>query len=174
MKCPHIIFGLLLWLSFNTYAQEINKDKSNVAFSISNMKWKTVDGTFSNMTGKVEFNESKPEEAKFEVCVDASTVNTDNKKRDEHLKSADFFHVEKYPKICFTSSSVTKSKDGYLAKGKLTMHGVTKDVEINFTYKDKKFEGTLDVNRLDYKVGVETGGFTIGETAKLKIVCVVK
>jgi len=174
MKNLYLLFLAIIFSTLYTQAQEIDKEKSLVEFSISNLKWKTVDGTFSNMTGKVEFDESKPDKSVFDVCIEATSVNTENEKRDEHLRTADFFDVQKYPQICFKSTSVTKSKDGYLAKGNLTMHGVTKEVEINFTYKDKKFEGKLDVNRLDYKIGVDTKSFTVGETASLNIICVVK
>jgi polyisoprenoid-binding protein YceI len=174
MKYKNSILAILFFTSLNLVAQEINSKESVVKFSISNMKVRTVDGTFSNMTGKIDFDESKPEDASFDVCIDASTINTDNEKRDKHLKTSDFFDVEKYPKICFKSTSISKSKDGYLAKGKLTMHGVTKDVEINFSYKDKKFEGKLDINRFDYKIGVDTKSVTVGETASLTILCVVK
>lgn len=150
-------------------AQTINSDKSVVNFKVTNMKTKTVEGTFSGMKGTVNFSPENLASSNFDVCIDASTVNTQNEKRDKHLRTADFFDVEKYPTICFKSSSVTKKADQYLLKGTMTMHGITKEVTIPFTLSNNVFKGTLTVKRLDYKVGEGTKEFMVGNDIEIEI-----
>jgi len=82
--------------------------------------------------------------------------------------------VAKHPEICFRSSAVQKTPDGYLAKGELTMHGVTKAVELPFTHTDGTLTGTFTVSRLAYGVGVDTGTFTVGEEVTVTITCALK
>lgn len=107
------------------------------------------------------------------MCVDVSTIDTESKKRDDHLKNEDYFHVDKYPTICFKSDAITRDKDGYLADGEMTMHGVTKDVQIPFKYTGGKFHGTLKVKRYDYGIGSK-GGFMIGKEVDIEIVAKLK
>jgi len=154
-----------------TQAQTIDSKASKVEFEIGNMKVMNVEGSFTGMQGDIVFNPSNLSQSKFNVCIDAATINTENEDRDAHLKNEDFFDVNKYPKICFESTSISNKGDQFLAKGKLTMHGVTKLVEIIFTYKDKTFIGELTVNRFDYKVGEDTGTFMVSEDAELTIIC---
>ena len=158
-------------ISLVSNAQIIDSKNSIVNFAISNMKWKTIEGTFSGMDGEIEFNENDLQNSSFNVCIKAATVNTEKEKRDVHLRNEDFFEVAKYPNICFASSSIEKTTDGYLTKGKLSMHGITKPIEINFTYKNNAFNGKLTVNRFDYKVGENMKTFMVGETVTIEIIC---
>ena len=155
-------------------AQSINTSKSLVSFEISNMKWKTVEGTFSGMKGDLKFQENDLTNSSFNVCIDAKSVNTENEKRDEHLRTEDFFDVVKYSTICFESTSIVKTSSGFKAIGKLTMHGVTQVEEIEFTYANSAFTGNLEIKRYDYKVGEDTGEFMVGNEVELTIVCVAK
>lgn len=170
-----IIISLALVLSgFNLInAQTINSEKSVVSFEIGNMKFKTVEGTFTGMTGDIEFDIDELINARFEVCIDAATVNTGNKKRDDHLRNEDFFHVEQYPEICFTSASIRKAGSEYLTKGTLSMHGVKKTVEIPFSFVDNTFTGRLSLDRFDYNIGEGTNTFMVAKEVVLTIVCVV-
>lgn len=182
MKVKHWISNIgtavlslsFLALTFNTNAQALDTEKSIVTFEIGNMIINTVEGSFKGMKGSVNFNAQQLATSKFEVCIDAATVDTDNEKRDAHLKNADFFDVEKYPTICFKSNAITQTDKGYVTTGDLTMHGITKKVEIPFTYQDKVLEGTLTVKRLDYKVGVETGTSMVSDEVVLKIKAVLQ
>ena len=162
-----------LFLYNSVEAQTINPAKSYVSFAVSNMKFNTVDGHFSGMKGTVKFNSNDLAHSSFNVCMDAATVNTDNNKRDNHLRTEDFFYVSKFPAICFVSDAIVKDNSGYKAKGKLTLHGVTKEVEIPFTFSNKTFEGNFEINRLDYGVGKGTGKFMVGNNIKVLIVCAV-
>ena len=153
-------------------AQTINTQKSAANFTIKNMKWVTVEGNFTGMKGDVKFDEADLANSSFNVCVDATTVNTDNKARDKHLRNEDFFHVEKYPDICFVSTSISQKGSKFVTDGQLTMHGVTKNVSIPFTYSNGEFKGQLKISRYDYKVGESTGTFMVGEAVNLEIIAV--
>lgn len=154
-------------------SQSIDTDQSIITFSVSNMKLNTVKGTFTGMMGDVIFNPNDLPSSKFDVCIDAKSIDTGNAKRDKHLRNEDFFEVETYPQICFKSSTITKTSDGYKVKGMLTMHGVSKTVEIPFTYNSKQLIGDIKLNRLDYKVG-GSGGFMVGKEITIQIKCVLK
>lgn len=168
----HIITLGLVAFQLIGLSQTINQEQSKVDFEVSNMGLKTVEGTFKGMTGTVSFNENDLGNSQFNVCIDASTVNTESEKRDDHLKNEDFFDVSKFPTICFQSTSVAKSEDGFIAKGNLTMHGITLAVSLPFTYSNKTFQGEIELERLDYKVGEDYGGFMVGKTVEIKVSCV--
>jgi polyisoprenoid-binding protein YceI len=167
-----VLFVCISILQVN--AQIINTDKSEVKFKITGGGIFTVKGNFTGMKGDFNFSESDVSNSKFDICIDSKTLNTKNEKRDEHLYSADFFDVEKYPTICYTSSSVSKTSDGYKTTGDLTIHGVTKSVEIPFTFKNNTFEGEIEINRFDYKIGEDYGTLRVGETASVTIICKVE
>ena len=174
MKKIGLVIGFVLALSGWINAQTINTQKSIVNFEVGNMKVKIVEGSFGGMKGDLVFDLKNLQSSHFKVCIDAASVNTGNEKRDNHLRNEDFFHVEKFPEICFTSTHISKTSKGYVAKGKLDMHGVTKNVEIPFIYIDHKFIGQLNVNRYDYKVGEGINTMMVGEDVSLEIVCVLE
>ncbi len=164
---------LALGLVYHTNAQNIDTEQSKVSFAIGNLGFNTVEGTFTGMKGLVSLN-ADASQSVINVCIDAATVNTDNKKRDKHLRTEDFFDVEKYPTICFVSTGLTKTPNGFDAVGMLTMHGVTKEVTIPLTVNDNTISGTLMVNRKDYNVGEGTGKFTAGYDVEIDIHTVLK
>lgn len=167
-----LLFALLPLLT-NAQAQSIDPSASSVTFKVQSLKINNVKGSFSGLTGNVAFNPADPASSKFAVCVDASSVNTGNKSRDKTLRSDSYFDVEKYPTICISSMMVEKVGTGFMAKGKLTMHGVTKDVEIPFTYANKALTGTLTVMRQDFGVG-PSGSFMVSDDVEVSIICVLK
>ena len=164
-----LIFGLISHVT----GQIIHTEKSLIDFKIGNMGVKTVKGTFGGMKGEVRFDTSSLSSSYFNVCIDASTVNTGIKKRDEHLKNEDFFDVANHPVICFKSGHIIKTPEGYVTKGKLTMHGVTREVTIPFLYTQHMLKGTLSVKRLDYGVG-DTGTFLVSDEVDITIICYLK
>ncbi len=171
--------NLILFLSFImtslVHAQKINTTQSKVTFSIGNLGGiNTVKGTFTGMTGTINFYPTELSKSKFDVCINAASINTGNAKRDKHLKNKDFFEVKKYKTICFKSTSIKRSGKKYIAKGKMTIHGVTKNVEIPFIYRKGSFEGIIKINRFDYGVGKGTNTFMVSKNTKIKITCVVK
>lgn len=169
-----IVSFAFLSLPFNLKSQSLVSENSVVSFSISNMGFNTVKGTFKGMTGDITFNPNNTNASNFDVCIDASTVNTGNSKRDDHLKKEDFFEVATYPTICFKASEILKTSSGYQTTGILSMHGISKTVEIPFTYSNNQLVGEFEVNRLDYNVGVGTGGFMVGKEISIKILATLK
>ncbi|HXB45736.1 MAG TPA: YceI family protein [Puia sp.] len=113
-------------------------------------------GIFKGLKGTVNFDDANLASSKFDVAVDVATINTGSGMKNIHAKSDKWFDAEKYPTISFTSSSITKTSAGYEAKGRLTMHGVTKDFIIPFSFtkngNDGGFASSFDINRLDFNM----------------------
>lgn len=166
----------------------IDPSHSTIRFAVDHMVISEVEGTFSTYEGSVITTTADFSDAKINFTVDVNSVNTDNAKRDEHLRGADFFETEKYPKMTFVSSSVTKTgTEKYNLKGKLTLHGVTKEITLSMTYggttKDPwgntkaGLKVTGVINRTDfglkYNSVLEAGSLMIGEevtiTAKVEL-----
>ncbi|QRM89417.1 polyisoprenoid-binding protein [Lacinutrix sp. WUR7] len=175
MKNIIFLFASLFICSTSTIKaqQTINKEASKIDFHITGGGIFKVKGTFTGMQGDFNLDSSMPENANFDICIDAATIYTKNKKRDTHLRTSDFFDVEKYPNICFQSTVVTKSSDGYITTGNLTIHGVTKEVDIPFTFSGDTFTGELVINRFDYEIGETFGTMRVGTEATVTITCVV-
>lgn len=130
---------------------------SKVAFTIKNMGM-NVNGFLQGLKGKAYFNPKDLKSSSFDVTVDVATINTNNSRRDNHLKKSDFFDAEKYPVIGIqTTSILAKGNNVYVAKAKLTMHGVTKEIQFDFTANPAnngyQFLAEFSVNRLDYGIG---------------------
>ena len=162
---------------------EIDASHSQVGFRIKHLVGK-VPGRFTGFSGTIEFTPGKPESWKVVAKIDPATINTDNEKRDGHLKSPDFFDVAKYPEMSFKSTKVTDAK-GETAKlhGELTMHGVTKpvvlDLELGGTTKDPwgntraGFTATGKVKRKDFGIvwnkTLDAGGLMLGEEVSVSL-----
>ena len=166
-----LLVCFLLAVTYVVQAQSIDSDQSVVDFKITGGGIFTVKGTFTGMQGDFNFDTSNIENSSFDICIDAKTLNTKNEKRDTHLHSAAFFDVEKYPTICYKSTSVSKTSEGYQTTGDMTIHGVTKTVTIPFTFKNNTFKGELEINRFDYNIGEDYGTMRVGETARVSITC---
>src|SRR6267378_6762680 len=113
--------------SSSTWA--IDPAHSVAEFKVKHMMISNVKGQFSGISGTLKRHEGDVTKSKVEVTIDAASVNTRDAQRDAHLKSADFFDVEKFPTLSFKSTRVTRTGDGELAvTGDLTIHGVTRGV----------------------------------------------
>jgi len=139
---------------------------SSIKFTIKNLGFK-VEGSFTGLQGKVRFDPKDLSTASFEASIDASTVNTDNSMRDNHLKKDDYFDVQNYPRIRFVSTSVRAAdkSDHYVITGKLTIKNATRDVSIPFVAapagNDYIFSGEFKIDRKDFNIG---GSSTISNT----------
>lgn len=163
-----------------TYA--IDKGHSEVGFQIRHMVGK-VGGRFTDFDGTITGDLTKPETAKVEFKIKAASINTDNERRDGHLRNPDFFDVEKYPEITFKSDKVVaKGKEDFDVHGQLTMHGVTKPVvlPVKLLGVGKGRKGELvgleiktTLNRKDYGIVwnrvLDTGGLSLGEDVAVNI-----
>jgi polyisoprenoid-binding protein YceI len=167
---------LLLLTAGNISAQVmfIDTEASEVEFEVKKFKLFEVEGTFTGMKGTIRFDTSNLEQSNFMVCIDAETVKTGIKKRDNHLRSEEFFDVENFPRICVGSKSIEKKGSGYIMTAALAIRNIEKEVVIPFTYKDKIFEGEFEINRKDYNVGKDFSTFTAGNEIEVEIKCVIK
>jgi polyisoprenoid-binding protein YceI len=108
---------------------------SSIDFSVKHMKIATVHGHFDDFRGTFRFDPDRPSRTKVEVEIDAASINTGIRKRDNHLRSPDFFDVVAYPSITFVSTEVTPissfSRHNWLMTGALSVHGITRSVELS-------------------------------------------
>ena len=113
-------------------------------------------GIFRGLKGSVNFDEANLATSKFDVSIDVSTINTGNGMKNTHAKSDKWFDAEKYPTITFVSKEISKTTNGYQAKGDLQIHGVTKEIVMPFTFvktdKGGIFTSSFDINRMDYNI----------------------
>jgi|ERR1022692_3019137 polyisoprenoid-binding protein YceI len=109
-------------------------------------------GEFSGLKGTIQFDENDLAGSKFDATIDVASINTGNGMKNTHAKSEKWFDAQKYPLIRFTSSAITKTASGYEAKGTLDMHGVQKEIAIPFTFTNNAFQGSIQLNRLDYNI----------------------
>ena len=109
----------------------IDAGHTRVGFSITHMVISEVDGDFKKFSGKALLDDKDLTKSSVEFSIDAASINTDNADRDKHLRSPEFFDVEKFPKLTFQSTKITKAGKGYKLKGNLTIHGVTKEVTLD-------------------------------------------
>jgi polyisoprenoid-binding protein YceI len=165
-----------------TYA--IDPSHSQVGFAVKHMMFSTVRGNFRVFEGTIVADNANPANSSVNVTIDASTITTGDVKRDEHLRSADFFDAEMYPTITFKSVSVDfKSPDDFKVIGELTMHGVTRPVTIDAEQTGEGtnpwgaevagFEGTAKINRKDFglnwNAALEKGGVLVGDDIKISL-----
>jgi polyisoprenoid-binding protein YceI len=138
---------------------KIKPNESYVNFSCKSA-FTRVHGKIPDITGEIKFSENDLKNSKFTATIETAKLDTDNGKRDRHLKSADFLEVEKYPQIKFISKRVDKTESGYSITGDLTIKDVTKEISFPFTFENQGnraiFRGSFSFNRRDYHVGGKT------------------
>lgn len=138
----------------DTYA--IDGAHSSVGFTVRHMVVSKVRGSFTEIKGSIQYDSEDVTKSSVSVTIPAESVNTANSDRDEHLRNADFFDVENHPELSFVSSSVSKKGDGFLLEGMLTMHGVSKPVEIPF-----QVNGPIQDPWGNTRMGIETEAITL-------------
>jgi polyisoprenoid-binding protein YceI len=147
---------------------------TTVGFSISHLIISEVNGRFDDVTGDVTLDKDAVTAAK--ATIQAKSIDTNIKKRDDHLRSPDFFDVEKFPTIAFVGEKVEKDGDKTVLTGKFTLHGVTKDIRLPFTAKGPikdpwgnsrlALKAETTINRADYGMKPFTG---VGDEVEIKI-----
>jgi polyisoprenoid-binding protein YceI len=165
---------------------EIDPAHTTVGFSVKHMMVSNVKGQFKTTSGTVEFDPAAPEKAVIDVKIDVASVDTEIGKRDDHLKSPEFFDAAKFPQMTFKSKSVKKVSDGkYKVTGDLTIKGTKKEVTLDVEGLDKGFKNpfsgkeargasaTGKINRKDFgltwNMAVEGGGIMVGEEIAIQI-----
>jgi polyisoprenoid-binding protein YceI len=161
----------------------IDTDHSSVGFTVRHMMVSNVKGTFGTFRGSAEVDEKDITKSKISVTIDTASINTGVAKRDDHLRSADFFDTAKYPTMTYVSKKVEKiGADRMRVYGDLTLHGVTKPVVLEVegptkAYKDpwgnlrRGASATATINRKDFGLAwnkaIEAGGVLVGEEVKI-------
>jgi polyisoprenoid-binding protein YceI len=169
--------------AIETTTYSIDKAHSEVSFQVRHLLTK-VRGRFSAFEGTIEYDEQQPEDSSVNVAVQAASIDTNERDRDAHLRSADFFEVEKYPTLTFRSRAINRTGTlGFDLTGDLTIRGVTRPVtfDVNFLGKAKDpwgneriaFEAETTIDRKDYglhwNAALETGGFLVGDEVKISL-----
>lgn len=134
---------------------------SKVGFTASTILF-DVDGEFAKYAIEVDGDPSKPESVKVRAAIDVASIDTKNTKRDNHLRSADFFDAAKYPQITFTSTSVKSKGRELVIEGNLSMHGKTKPVTIPFKVARGKNGAGVDTTAYKGKITIDRNDFGIG------------
>ena len=147
----------------------IDTSQSKVSFQIKQIGFLTVKGTIVDFQGNIDFNENELGKSNFNVSISPINIDTGNAKRDEHLKSKDFFYVKEYPKISFQSTKIIKEKEQFLAIGQLTILNKTNEVSIPFSYENRSLNVNFSLNRLDFDLGVKFPSFIVGKTVQISI-----
>jgi polyisoprenoid-binding protein YceI len=168
-------------LAADTYT--IDKNHSDASFTIRHFASK-VHGRFADFGGTIQADPAKPDASSVTFTIKATSIDTNNGDRDKHLRSADFFDVEKFPEITFQSAKFASTgKDSYAVTGTLTMHGVSKEITLPVTYlgsvKDPRgterasFELSTKLNRKDYGINwnraLDSGGFMLSDDVEITI-----
>jgi len=178
--------ALILATALGSQAQTWNFDKahSNIGFSAKHMLIANVRGQFQDYEGMVSFDGKDLENGSAEITIDVKSINTNNERRDNHLRSSDFFEVDQFPIISFKSTKITKTGENeFQMTGDLTIKGITKPVTLDCVFNgmitDPRgnlragFDATGTIKRHDFDIAwdnkLQDGSFIVGEDIKLDI-----
>ena len=153
-------------------AWTIDASHSHVGFAVKHLTVSTVRGEFGKLSGTLDLNDADLTKSTISVAIEAASIDTREPKRDDHLRSPDFFDTAKHPQITFKSTSITKTGTGYTVAGNLTLRGVTKPVTLDVTnaspevatpwgHSVRGFSATTKINRKDFGVNWNS---TLGKT----------
>lgn len=177
-------FALFLPTASFASTWELDPNHSAAHFSIKHMMVAKVRGEFSKLSGALSLDDKDPTKSSVEATIDVSSVDTGNERRDGHLKSPDFFDVEKFPSMTFKSRKVVRAPGGFKVTGDLSLHGVTKEVVLDLEgdttvakdpWGNAKIGGTATthINRKDFGLtwnkALESGGVLVGEDVAITI-----
>jgi polyisoprenoid-binding protein YceI len=161
----------------------IDKTHSEATFQVRHLVTK-VRGRFTDLGGSITFDEASPEQSAVSFTIQAASIDTGTPDRDAHLRSGDFFDVEKHPGITFVSTAITaRGGNQFDVSGDLTIRGVTKRITLPVSFlgaardpwgnQKLGFETETAINRKDYgltwNAALETGGFLVGDEVKISV-----
>jgi polyisoprenoid-binding protein YceI len=183
------VFAITILVATQFFAQaqtawSVDKGHSNVKFKVNHLVVSEVEGAFKSFAGTVKAKDDEFSDAQVEFTVDVASVNTDDEKRDSHLKGDDFFSAEKFPQMKFVSKSWKKTgKKEVKITGDLTIRDVTKTVTFDASFggvvKDPwgntkaGFKASTTINRFDYNLkwsaAIEGGGLVVGKDVTIAL-----
>ena len=155
-------------MAADTYKLDTRGAHAFIQFKIKHLGYSWLYGRFDKFDGTLELDESAPEKSKITVTVDTTSLNSNHAERDKHLKGKDFLNVDKYPSATFVSTGINLTGEtAAVLKGKLTLHGVTKDIEVPISHvgggKDPwggyrhGFTGTVTLALKDFGIDYNLG-----------------
>lgn len=170
MRKSALSFATLLALAavfaFTTLPDWQITDQYHISFSSAD-----AGGIFRTFSGRIVFDEQNIAASKFDVTIDAASLNTGNGLQNRHAKSAEWFDVARYPEIRYTSEKIEKTGTAYRVVGILSMHGVEKEIGFPFNFQPKGdgavFSGDFTLNRNDFHIGKPGGD--VGELIKVSV-----
>lgn len=162
---------------------KLDHDHSTVGFQVAHMVVSKTNGKFTEYSGVVEMDAEVPEFNTIEAVIQTASVTTDHQKRDDHLRSPDFFDVQKFPTMTYKMKSYKKTGDDYTAVGELTLLGVTKEITLAGTFNGVAqdpwgntragFTAEGTINRKDFGMKfsklLDNGGMLVGDDVKIKL-----
>ena len=163
---------MMILMTLFTSAGFVPKEQeSSITFKIKNFGF-DVTGKFSGIGGKIDFDPEKPENGKFDITIDAGSINTDNSLRDKHLAGEGYFNVLKYPRIKFISTGVMAgpNKGMFLVEGQLTIKDSVRQIKFPFVAissgEGVLFKGSFKIKRREFGVG---GASTIADELEVMV-----
>jgi polyisoprenoid-binding protein YceI len=172
LLCTCMIGCILSALASSDRAQEteaytVDPSHAGVTFKISHLGLSWVQGRFDDVSGQFQLDRQNPANCSFELEAKTESVDTNNRKRDDHLRSPDFFNAKQFPGISFKSTSVKAAQEGYEVTGDLTLHGVTRPVKFLLTggksaefpkgVQRTGFSGELPIKRSEFGISKFAG-----------------
>lgn len=165
----------------STYA--IDAVHSGVEFAVRHLMISKVRGRFSKVSGTIDLAPGSNVPAAVAVTIDAASIDTREEQRDAHLRSADFFDVEKYPSLSFESTRIEGTAPEFQVHGNLTIHGVTREVVLQTAFEGRggdpwggervSYSAKTTINRKDFGLTwnqvLETGGFAVSDEVRIEL-----
>ena len=166
-----------------TTTWKIDPAHTGVEFAVKHMMIATVKGRFTDVAGTVTIDEADPAASKVDITINAASLDTREPQRDTHLRSGDFFDVEKYPTLTFRSTRIEGNAPEFKLTGDLTIHGVTRPITLDVTHEGRGkdpwggervgYSATGKLKRSEYgltwNAALETGGFLVGDDVKIAV-----
>jgi polyisoprenoid-binding protein YceI len=163
--------AMVLWTCNTARAADtytVDPVHSSISFMISHARISNIHGRFNDFSGKITLDTADPAKSSFALTIPVESIDTNNVKRDEHLRAPDYFNVKQFPNMSFQSTKVTAIDGGYEVTGDLTLHGVTKPITFKLKGGDKVVEfpkgtkrigltSTFAIVRSDFGVNAELG-----------------
>jgi polyisoprenoid-binding protein YceI len=163
---------------------QIDPSHSNASFSVKHMMIAKVHGGFEKISGKLAYDPTDLSKTTVDVSIETASINTRDANRDQHLKGADFFDVEKYPTVTFKSTRAEGAGDTLRVTGDLTLHGVTKSVTLEMEKPSDEIKdpwgnikigtsGGTKIKRKDFgliwNAALEAGGVMVGDDVAITL-----
>ncbi|RLB61144.1 MAG: polyisoprenoid-binding protein [Deltaproteobacteria bacterium] len=180
-----LAIALLTLLASSGFASTYQLDPvhSQVEFTVEHLMFFKVSGFFTDMAGTIEADPATKTLKSVVATIQTASIDTRIKKRDDHLRSPDFFDVAKFPELRFVSKKITGNDQNISVEGELTMHGITKDVILTGVFLGENtdpwdnrragFSAKGKVNRKDFGLTwnkvLETGGVTVGDEVEISL-----